>query len=169
MTADNRQRVQAWLRTIGCSPDPQHDPNAAWNYRIDYPVKTPHVMHVISPKSTPNAVIIGSGTTLAPELLATFSQLDGETQDDFLLDLMRTLNVIEVDFQVFGVQGPRSCPTSFRVGVTRYDDGLTLDSFARSLGAVYKTEMNALFVIQRYLGSGAPGPGGQFDFKRLGL
>jgi hypothetical protein len=47
--------------------------------------------------------------------------------------------------------------------------GLTLDSFAQALGAVFKTQLRAIWVIQQHLAPRSFGSGGRFDFKRLGL
>ena len=55
------------------------------------------------------------------------------------------------------------------ISVTRYEDGLTLDALSQSVGAVFKTELSAVWVVQQHLAEKNDGFGDRFDFKRLGF
>jgi hypothetical protein len=79
------------------------------------------------------------------------------------------LNVADVDFRMEGQKVPTDLPTQIQLSTVRYVDGLTLDSFARSIGAVFKMFLNVVWLMQHRLGSNGAGPSGRFDFKRLGL
>ena len=81
----------------------------------------------------------------------------------FLFGLRHTLNNSEVDFELRGAGG-LACPEAFQVSVRRFVDGLSLDAFARSLGAVYKTELSAIWFIQETLDADHPSPPVFFDF-----
>jgi hypothetical protein len=61
-------------------------------------------------------------------------------------------------------------PTRIQFQVVRYTDGLTLDSFAHSVGAVFKTELATMRLVEEHLGGegGDGGLGRRFDFKKLG-
>ncbi len=63
----------------------------------------------------------------------------------------------------------RGYPKGFDVSVTRYSDGLTKDELNRSIGAVYKTWLAGVMIVQEKLGGGDLGPPGRFDFRRIGL
>ena len=158
-----------YLETLGCTPVDETDPNSHWHVRIDYPMKSPHVMHVVAPKQSAGAIVIASSMILGNDLLKAFEALDEASKEDFLYELRKALNSTEADFQMIGMEGPTGFPQSIQVSVVRYADGLTMDSFARSVGAVYKIELGAALVIQRHLGQNGFGTGGRFDFKRLGI
>jgi hypothetical protein len=169
LTQVTKAQVEEWLGVIGCTPVDQMDPQAVWHVEFDYPTKTPHRMHVVSPKQTPIATIIAAGSQLKPDHLERFAELDEDAKTEFIWDLRHALNRLEVDFRVDGAVGPLDCPKQFQISVTRYPDGLNLDSFAMSLGSVYKTELHVAWLIEQHLGGTGPTPGGRFDFKKLGI
>jgi len=168
MGAVEQGRIEEWLKTIGCTPMQDQDPQAVWHLAFRYPANTEHVMHVVAPAANPAVAVVVSGTTVDPQHLEGFASLEDEGKEEFLWKLRHTLNRVEVDFIVSGANGPLDCPKQFQISVTRYSDGLTLDSFAKSLGDVYKTELDVIWLIQEHLGSSGQGPGRRFDFKRLG-
>lgn len=168
MTEGFKEEIEQWLRNIGCTPVEQDDPQTDWHLGIDYPAGQGHRMHVAKPKNRP-AALIASVVSLSRDHVKAFEQLPDDEKRDFLYGLRKTLNQVAVDFQLNGVDGPLDLPESFQVSATRYRDGLTLDTFARSLGAVYKIELNTIWYIQENLTGNGFGSGGRFDFKRLGL
>lgn len=161
--------VEGWLRTIGCTPVEDQDPQAVWHVHIDYPIKTPNMLHVVVPAQNPEAVVIASLLEVAPIHLTAFEALDQDAQADFLFELRRTLNTVDTDFQFEGQSHPQDCPRRIQISAVRYPDGLTLDGFARSLSAVFKAQLNAGMLVQHHLGHQGPDLGGRFDFKRLGI
>ncbi|HTS88700.1 MAG TPA: DUF2299 family protein [Gemmatimonadales bacterium] len=167
MSGDLKAKVQGWLKTIGLTPVDQNDPQAVWHLAIDYPVRSGHQLHLVSPKDHPSAVVVVSGTEVSHEHREAFDKLDDDGKDEFLWEFRRTINSVHVDFGLKGAEGPLDCPSHFQITSTRYEDGLTLDSFAQTLGAVFKTELAAIWVIQRHLAPRSFG-GGRFDFRRLG-
>jgi hypothetical protein len=164
-----RSKVERWLGVLHCTPVEIEDAEANWHLQFNYPSRTQHVMHVVSPKLSEQSIVIASAVNVSPEHLEGFAELDAESQADFAWELRKTLNVIDVDFMLDGLKHENDCPPRFQLTVTRYEDGLTLDSFARSIGAVYKTELNSILLIRRLLGAKGFGDGGRFDFKKLGL
>jgi len=169
MSGMERTAVEQWLKSLGCTPTEQQDFTSNWHLEFDYPPKTPHRMHVASPKALELATVIASRTQISPEHLEAFSNLDEDGKEEFLWDLRHCLNSVAVDFRVEGASGPMDCPTTFQISINKFPDGLTLDSFAYSIGAVYKTELDAIWFVQQHLGGKSYGPGNRFDFKRLGL
>jgi hypothetical protein len=163
------ETVEDWLRVIGCTPVEETDPQTHWHVHIDYPVKTPNMLHVIVPKDNQRAVVIISALTLNPEHASGFENLDDEGKEEFMFELRMMLNSVDTDFSIEGLTGPHDTPKRIQISALRFPDGLTLDSFARSIGAVYKMQLNAILLIQRRLGTGGFGPSGRFDFKRIGL
>jgi hypothetical protein len=163
-----RAKVEGWLKEIGTTFSEIKDARAHWHLRIDYPLKSGHTMHVVSPKDRTNAIVIASGMEISHDHRKAFDDLDDDSKAEFLDALRCALNQVSVDFQLEGISEELDCPKLFQVSVTRYEEGCTLDSFAHSVGAVFKTELNALWIVQRHLQPRSFGDG-RFDFKRLGL
>lgn len=169
MTNQVMERIEGFLKAIGCTPVKIKDEQAKWHFEVDYPPGTPHRIHIVNPASRPEAVVIASLTNVSADHLAAFSELDDDAKSDFLWDLRVSLNKHFAEFGLRGAENERECPKQFEVTATRYEDGLTLDSFARSVSDVYKTEIAGIMVVQKHLGPRGFGAGGRFDFKRMGL
>jgi hypothetical protein len=170
LSNSRKQQVERWLAAMGIqAPTTISDPMALWHVQINYPPNSGHIMHVVCPKTMPEAVVIASKLTLGADLIDNFRALDPDAQDEFLWELRKTLNTPRVDFRLEGADGPMDCPTAIETSSVRYFDGVTLDSFARTVGCVFKTEVAANWVIFRHLGPKGYGSGDRFDFKRLGL
>jgi len=62
------------------------------------------------------------------------------------------------------------CPAGFAANCIRYDDGLTLDSFAHNIASLQRTVFDAIAVFHEHLGDVGPAaPGGEFAFRKLGV
>jgi hypothetical protein len=164
----SKAQVEEWLRLIGCTPTETADPQSTWHVSFDYPARSPHRMDVANPATVPSAAVIVTGIELAPQHLQNFANLDDEAKESFLWSLRQKVNCPEVEFQFFNVTQRLDCPSKIQFSVVRFADGLTMDSFARSLAAVFKTELGAIWLVEEHLGGGEVGPGRRFDFKKLG-
>jgi hypothetical protein len=163
--------VDGWLKEMGCTPTKASPlgPDMVFQFLVDYPTGTPNRLHAFSPSARPRALIVLSEVSLSPEHLTTFQELEQQDKIEFLQDLQRALNREYVEYALSGVSpNTLSCPTGFQVTGTRYDDGISLDSFARTLSSVFKAEMAGVACVQKHLNPHTFGGGGQFDFKRTG-
>jgi hypothetical protein len=160
-------RVRDWLRDIGCTPILRSNPELNWAYEVDFPPKSPTRVTVQNQKNLPRAVLIVSRTLVSPVQIAAFENLEEDARQEFWRALGLRLN--SHDFVEFNIEGvpPNTCPTAFQIVVTRWDDGLTLDSFARSLSSVNKAYFDACAFFHEHFGTSGPAAGGEFDFKRL--
>lgn len=168
MDAATMSRVEDWLQGIGLEPQPVADPNAQWHFRFDYPKGSGQSMSVVAPKANGRALVIATGILVSDNHLAAFGRLEDDDKRDFLWTLRRALNKIEVDFQAEGASGPLECPRRIQISVVRYDDGLSMDSFAYSVGAINKAKLSVIWTFQEHLDDNGQTPGQRFDFKRLG-
>ncbi len=169
MSETLQANTEGWLRKLGATPVALEDATADWHFQIDYPARTPHQIHVVGPKGQEGAVVIASATAVSPEHLKAFEELDDDSKSSFLWELRSTLVAPYTEFILEGVTGELVCPTRFQITTTRWEDGLSMDSFARSVSSVYKTELAGIMVIQRHLGGRGFGSPGRFDFKRIGM
>lgn len=165
----DRETVVSWLEVIGLSPRKQEAEDTNYLLVFDYPSGSNHSMQVMQPKGKPQVLGIASGTMMSPKHVKAFEKLPDGEKHEFQLGLRRTLNRTATDFRIEGSSSTEECPDRFQVSVTRYADGLTLDSFAQSIGAVYKTRLDAILFLQEHLEGRNLGGGGEFDFDRMGL
>lgn len=169
MSQDLQQTVASWLEALQCEFRPVDDPRVDWRYEVKYPSRRDdHVMHVAGVPGPVPSIAIASITRMSPRHEQRYSGLPDEEKRVFLFGLRHTLNTPEVDFELKG-PGGLGCPEAFQVSVRRFIDGLTLDSFARSLGAVYKTELSAVWFIQETLDQDPTTPPVFFDFDGADL
>ena len=160
-------KIEAWLRDIGCTPGPVTlDPAMNWAIEVTFP---PGIrMVVFNLKSSPRAVMVQARMAPLQAQVEAFGALEEDSRREFWGALRSTLNREFTEFQVQGA--PFECPASFLVSATRWDDGLTLDSFARTLSSVNKACLDGSAVFEERLGTGGPAAvGGEFAFKKLGM
>jgi hypothetical protein len=164
-----KTKVEQWLEQMDCTPVPQADPQAEWHFVIHYPANGPTALDVLAPKGRGNRLLIVCSVEVSHEHREAFDKLDDDGKDDFLWRFRHAINVAEANFALQGAEGMLECPSRFQVSATRYEDGLTLDSFAQTEGSVFKTNQRAIWVIQEHLAPRSFGSGGRFDIKRQGL
>jgi hypothetical protein len=157
--------IEGWLTDIGSHPKRVLGPNTNWQFEIDYPANTAHRLVVLNPVQFPRAVIVATKVEFSPEHLEYFGTFENEDKESFLVDLQATLNREFVEFQFEGAGTGLSCPTAFTITAVRYDDGLSLDSLARTVSSVYKAEVAGIACAQHKLGRRSfPSGGGDFPF-----
>lgn len=164
----DRETIVGWLELMGHSPRDQDADGANFVLVFEYPSGSNHTMKIMQPAGKPEMVGVGTGVRFAPKHVKAFNKLPDGEKHEFQIGLRRTLNRTATDYRVEGTSSTDECPDGFEVSITRYGDGLTLDSFAQSVGAVYKTRLDAILFLQERL-EGRDLDGGDFDFERVGL
>ncbi|HTY92791.1 MAG TPA: DUF2299 family protein [Steroidobacteraceae bacterium] len=158
--------IEGWLRDIAFTPIQRPDPNNNWNVEFVLSGPTPLSLRVVNTKALPRAITVVCGMATAPEHAAMFTKLPENARKEFWQQLRASLNREFVEFQIQGAAFAE-CPTLVQLTATRYDDGLTLDSFARTVASVIKAAFDVMFFYHERLGEvGAPA-GGEFAFKKL--
>lgn len=146
-----KETAARWLSALPCQFREMEDATVDWRFEIRYPARRPdHVMHVAGIPGPEPSLVIVSVTRLSERHVQRYEALPDDEKRVFLFGLRHTLNRPEVDFELRG-PGGLGAPEAFQVSVRRFADGLTLDSFAFSLGAVYKAELSATWFIQESL------------------
>lgn len=163
-----KELISGWLKDMGLSPTPAPDPNGNWHFAVAIPPnQNERKVEVFGNKDMPRAVFIGANTVISPEHVATLMALDSDAKRQFATDLMTALNreFVEYNVEYEPVTGDVK---NFVVTAVRYDDGLTLDSFARTVSSVFKAQIAGIQCVQQHLGGTTP-PGGEFAFRKLGM
>jgi hypothetical protein len=158
--------IEGWLRDIAFTPIQRQDPTSNWNIEFTLTGQTPLSLRVINTTAIPRAITVVCILGTAPEHVTVFNRLGEAARREFWRQLRATLNREFVEFQIQGT-ALVECPTMIQLTATRYDDGLTLDSFARTVASVIKASFDAMFFYHERLGEIGAASGGEFAFKKL--
>jgi hypothetical protein len=162
---DGAAQIETWLKDMGSRPIKVPAANTNWQYEIEYPAGTPHRLVVANPTPVPRALVVAAKVVFSPEHLECFGTFENDEKQAFLGQLHGTLNREFVEFQFEGAATGLSCPTAFTVTAMRFDDGLSLDSLARTVSSVYKTQLAGIMCVQQILQRNFPPGGGDFPFN----
>jgi hypothetical protein len=145
--------IEGWLRDMNLAPVRKSDPVNAWNVEFTIAAGTsPLAIAIVNPRPLPRAIMFVCGLAAAPEHMIAFSNLDEDLRKEFWNQLRSTLNREFVEYQIEGA-AIVECPKTVRVSAVRFDDGLTLDSFARTLSSVCKAAADAATHFTARLGN----------------
>jgi hypothetical protein len=157
--------IEGWLRDLSLTPTLRNDGGSNWNLEFTVQAPAPLIMNAVNPKAIPRAVMIVCGMSIAPEHATIYNTLDDARRRLFWAQLRQLMTREYIEFQIEGAP-VAECPKAIRVSAMRFDDGLTLDSFARSISSVCKACTDAVVHITDNLGQPAAAAGGEFSFKK---
>jgi hypothetical protein len=142
--------IEGWVRDLSLTPTRRTDTTNNWH--IQFTIAGPNAFNIscLNPKSLPRAIMLVCGMVPAAENVTAFNALTAVQKREFWERLRDTLNRESVDFQIEGTPIVE-CPTSMRITAVRFDDGLSLDSFARSLALVCKASSDAVAFFNEHL------------------
>jgi hypothetical protein len=130
--------IEGWLRDLALVPIRKPDSVNTWALEFTIAAGAgPLAIAVVNPRALPRAIMFVCGLAAAPEHMTAFKELSEERRKEFWTQLRATLNREWVEYQIEGV-AIAECPKTVRVSAVRFDDGLTLDSFARTMSSVCK-------------------------------
>jgi hypothetical protein len=167
MSKVSKEAVLGWLKDMGLDPKPAPDANGNWHYTFFMPPnQAGNRLEVFGLKERPRAVVIAANTVLSPQHTEVLAALDGDAKRLFVSDLMVALNK---EFTEYNIERDTAVEVkNFVITAVRYDDGLNLDSFARTVSSVFKAQVAGIQCVHQHLGGTTP-QGGEFSFKKLGL
>jgi hypothetical protein len=168
MAMMSKDGIVGWLKDMGLNPITVPDPQGSWRYRFYMPAnQDQNQLEVFGLKALPRGVAVASNTVLSPEHATNFIALDSDAKNAFMNDLVTSLNKDFVEYRIEhdNLTGDLK---SFQVTAVRYDDGLTLDSFARTVSSVFKAQIAGIHCVRQHLGGNTP-QGGEFAFRKLGM
>jgi hypothetical protein len=159
--------IEGWLQDLALTCVRRTD--AASNWALEFTIAGPNplVMSAVNPKSVPRALMLVCALTAAPAHIETFKALDERARRDFWTQMRSLLNREYIEFQLDGA-APAECPRMLRITAIRFDDGLNLDSFARSISSVCKAAADGVAHFTEKLGDPNAPLTGEFAFRKVG-
>jgi hypothetical protein len=159
------EAIDAWLRDMALTSTRRNDGTNNWNLEFTVAGSTTLIVNVVNPKALPRAIMIVCGMQIVPGHAAAFKALSEAQRTGFWRELRALLNRDFIEFQIEGA-ATLEAPKTIRVSSLRFDDGLTLDSFAHSLTAVCKACGDVVRFFIEGLGDPAAAAAGEFAFKK---
>jgi hypothetical protein len=146
-----QQQVEAWLRQLGTQATPVGPVEGnSWQLQFVFPPGSQQTLACFAPRLPEGATVVSVNYPLGRG--ETAYELLGEAQKDaFMQELRLTLSREHLYHDISLPAKPGGCPRSFAVFDMRFDDGLTLDSFARSIITVSNTALAANLCCARHL------------------
>jgi hypothetical protein len=157
--------IEGWLRDLALTPIQRPDGANTWNVEFTVPGQPTFIMNVVNPKPFPRAIMLICGMTPVASHVEAFQRLDEAHRIAFWKDLRSLLSREFVEFHVEGA-AVKECPKALRVTAMRFDDWLSLDSFARTLSSVSKACGDIVVLFTERLGETTAPAGGEFAFKK---
>lgn len=148
--------IEGWLPDMNLAPVRKPDAVNTWNIEFTVAAGTgPLAIAIVNPRPLPRAIMFVCGLAANPEYIIAFRNLDEDLRKEFWNQLRSTLNREFVEYHIEGA-AIVECPKTVRVSAIRFDDGLTLDSFARTLASVCKAAADATTHFTDRLGNPRP-------------
>jgi hypothetical protein len=146
-----QQQIEAWLRQLGSNPTPVPlIEGNEWQLQFIFPPGSQQTLACFSPRVPVGATVVSVNYPLGRGE-AAFDLLSEAQKGAFMQELRLTLSREHLYHDMAPGANPGSCPRSFAVFDMRFDDGLTLDSFARSIITVSNTALAANLCCARHL------------------
>ncbi|WP_407377279.1 DUF2299 domain-containing protein [Methanobrevibacter sp.] len=143
---DIEEQIKQWLLDEDCLREMKYDENADFHFIVEFPKE--NIMDVVRPKGK-DCIIIACATQVAPQHVSLMQAADIEIQKDFILDLNFGLNNFLVDFEL---QINQNILQQFVITDQIFFDGLTKDSFIRTLKRVFKSKLHCIWLIDKTFG-----------------
>jgi hypothetical protein len=147
-----QQQIETWLRQLGCNPTVIKTTTDAneWQMQFVFPPGSQQNLACFSPRTPVGATVVSVNYPLGRGE-AAFEALSEAEKGAFMQELRLVLAREHLYHDIAPGATPTACPRSFAVFDMRFDDGLTLDSFARSIISVSNTALAANLCCARHL------------------
>jgi hypothetical protein len=163
----DESEILGWVADMQLTPA-RAPSNGELSWGYEAMLATGFRVGIFQPKRAPRALLIQMKVMSRPDHAESFDGLEEDAKRAFWRELRSTLNREFTEFQLEG-KLYEECPKSFLVTETIWDDGLSLNNFARSISSVQKACLDACALFDEQLGSTGPATGGEFAFKKIGL
>lgn len=123
-----------------------HDENSNFNYQINYQGM---IMNVIQPKVNDDVLVIVCSSEVSSVHSEWMSNKTIEYRNEFLYDFKFKINSFDVEFDL-DIDESNLMLKGFIIQDVIYSDGLTKDSFMRSLRRINSDRLSCVWTIEKY-------------------
>ncbi len=123
-----------------------HDENSNFNYQINYQGM---IMNVIQPKVNDDVLVIVCSSEVSSVHSEWMSNKTMEYRNEFLYEFKFKINSFDVEFDL-DIDENNLMLKGFIIQDVIYSDGLTKDSFMRSLRRINSDRLSCVWTIEKY-------------------
>lgn len=123
-----------------------HDENSNFNYQINYQGM---IMNVIQPKVNDDVLVIVCSSEVSSVHSEWMINKTMEYRNEFLYDFKFKINSFDVEFDL-DIDENNLMLKGFIIQDVIYSDGLTKDSFMRSLRRINSDRLSCVWTIEKY-------------------
>ena len=123
-----------------------HDENSNFNYQINYQGM---IMNVIQPKVNDDVLVIVCSSEVSSVHSEWMSNKTMEYRNEFLYEFKFKINSFDVEFDL-DIDESNLMLKGFIIQDVIYSDGLTKDSFMRSLRRINSDRLSCVWTIEKY-------------------
>lgn len=148
---DVKTKVRKWCEEEGLFDEEIEDPQAVFNYAINYPKGLNHKINIIQPKKGDDKVIVLSGSRFESRIVSELRNISREELDDLLWDIRISLCSRPTEFEL-KISEDSAVPESLFVNYPIFLDGLTKHRLMTAIRDVYKSKLLAFWKIRQRIG-----------------
>lgn len=146
MTKIEENTVKNWIIDEDMFVCKIHDENSNFNYQINYQGM---IMNVIQPKVSEDVLVIVCSSEVSPVHREWMENKTMEHRNEFLYEFKFNINSFDVEFDL-DIDEDNLMLKGFIIQDVIYSDGLTKDSFMKSLRKINADRLSCVWTIEKY-------------------
>jgi len=144
-----RKRIEGWLREEGQFAKYLKDENAHWVILANHPKNQPTTITIFNPLTSPGRVVLQMVLNIAGDAQEPFRKMNRKEREALLLELRMEANRRPTEY---GMVHPEGVLQRITFSYEIFEDGLTKNELFRGMREVYKSLLQAQWLLQMRLG-----------------
>lgn len=149
MSERMRKRIEGWLREEGQFAKYLKDENAHWVILANHPKNQPTTITIFNPLTSPGRVVLQMVLNIAGDAQEPFRKMNRKEREALLLELRMEANRRPTEY---GMVHPEGVLQRITFSYEIFEDGLTKNELFRGMREVYKSLLQAQWLLQMRLG-----------------
>ena len=149
MSERMRKRIEGWLREEGQFAKYLKDENAHWVILANHPKSQPTTITIFNPLTSPGRVVLQMVLNIAGDAQEPFRKMNRKEREALLLELRMEANRRPTEY---GMVHPEGVLQRITFSYEIFEDGLTKNELFRGMREVYKSLLQAQWLLQMRLG-----------------
>jgi hypothetical protein len=149
MSERMRKRIEGWLREEGQFAKYLKDENANWVILANHPKNQPTTITIFNPLTSPGRVVLQMVLNIAGDAQEPFRKMNRKEREALLLELRMEANRRPTEY---GMVHPEGVLQRITFSYEIFEDGLTKNELFRGMREVYKSLLQAQWLLQMRLG-----------------
>lgn len=160
MSGRMRKQIEGWLREEGQFARYLQDENANWIILANHPKNQPTAITIFNPVASPGRVVLQVVLNMTEQSQEPFRQMSRKKREAFLLALRMEVNRRPTEY---GMIHPEGVLQRITFSYEIFEDGLSKNELFHGMREIYKSLLQAQWLLQSRLGLGPRGGGDESE------